>query len=218
MKQFLTIIFLLISAEYSIDTSKILLIYFTRTGNTELFANYIKEIVNISSFKIVPATAYPEDDDAMFSLVKQEQSNNTRPEIQNPLTDISNYDIILLGYPLWFSHLPNIVISQLEKLDLNKKTIYPFNTHGSSGIGNSVNEIKEYAKGANVKDGFPISASNIKNKTKSMEEIEDWLDENFDLDSTEPLVSPTNNNSDIIKFIFISFAVLSIILLLFSLI
>ena len=214
MKQFLTIIFLLISAEYSIDTSKILLIYYTRTGNTELFANYIKEIVNISSFKIVPVTPYPENDDTMFSLVRQEQSNNTRPEIQNPLTDISKYDNILLGYPLWFSHLPNIVISQLEKLNLNNKTIYPFNTHGSSGIGSSVNEIKEYAKGANVKDGFPISASNIKNKTKSKEDIENWLDDNFDLDesSGNSITTIKRNNSNKIKLNYLYFIILCLLL------
>ena len=203
------IFFLLITALNSIDQSKMLIIYFTRTGNTEVFSDYIKELSNITSYKIVPTTPYPEDYNQMLTIAQEEQSNGTRPEIQNPLTDISKYDNILLGYPIWYSHLPNIVITQLEKLDFTNKNIYPFNTHGGSGIGSSLNDIKLYAKGANVKDGFPINGNSIRNnKADSIEKIEDWLDDNFDIetDISDGTIERVKTNSvGNIEFKYLSF-------------
>ena len=62
----------------------------------------------------------------MLKIAQEEQSSNARPEIKNALDNVNDYEIILLGYPIWYSHLPNIVINQLEKLDLNGKTNLPF--------------------------------------------------------------------------------------------
>ena len=76
--------------------------------------------------------------------------------------DISKYDTILLGYPLQHGHIPNILITQIEKLDFKGKTIYLFNTYGSTGVGESVENIKTYAKGADVKKGFEISSEILK--------------------------------------------------------
>ena len=217
MMKFVMISFLLLNSLNSIDQSKMLIIYFTRTGNTEIFSDYIKELSNITSYKIVPTTPYPQDYNQMLTIAREEQSNGARPEIQNPLTDISKYDNILLGYPLWFSHLPNIVITQLEKLNFTNKNIYPFNTHGSSGVGSSLDEIKQYAKGANVKDGFPIKGDFIRNnKEDSIEKIEDWLDDNFDneADISDETIEDINTNSNSIGNI--AFKYLSLIgLLLF---
>ena len=65
-----------------------IIIYFTRTGNTELFANYIKENIDIASYKINLVTAYPEDYNQMLEVARNEQSNNARPEIKEPLIEI----------------------------------------------------------------------------------------------------------------------------------
>ena len=207
----------MISSLNSIDPSKMLIIYFTRTGNTEIFANYIKELSNIPSYKIVPTNPYPENYNEMLNIAKEEQSNNARPEIQNPLTDIKNYDNILLGYPIWYSHLPNIVINQLEKLDFTNKNIYPFNTHGVSGVGSSLSEIKSYAKGANVKIGFPINGDSIRNnKADSIEKIEDWLDDNFDIEDDDEdannISNVRKNSFENIKFNYLSLIGLLILL------
>ena len=98
------IILLLILFSFStqdpIDPSKALIIYFTRTGNTELFANYIKEKINIGLFRIVPANPYPENYDEMLKVCQEEQSSSARPEIKDPLTDVSKYDTILIGTPI----------------------------------------------------------------------------------------------------------------------
>ena len=68
------------------------------------FANYIKELSNISSYKIEPVTPYPDDYNTMLNLARQERSNNVKPEIKDPLKDISQYDTILLGYPIYIKH------------------------------------------------------------------------------------------------------------------
>ena len=200
MKEFFITIFLgLISIQNAIQRDKMIVIYFSRTGNTEKFANYIQKNANITSFKIIPSTPYPEDYDTMLNIAKEERETDARPEIQNPLTDISQYDYILLGYPIWHSHIPNIIITQLEKLNLSGKTIYPFNTHGGSGVGSSISDIKTYASGANVKDGKPINGNQIQSEE---DEVIDWLDDNFDLDSDEGIspITPKNNSNTKIKF------------------
>ena len=199
MKVFFIVLFLLLTMENSIKNDKMLVIFFSHTGNTETFANYIKKNANITSFKIVPTTPYPDDYNAMLEIAKQERNNNSRPEIKDPLNNISQYSTILLGYPIWYSHIPNIVITQLEKLNFQGKTIYPFNTHGSSGVGSSISDIKEYAPGANVKEGYPIKGSEIKNKE---DDIIDWLDDNFDLDMNEAFIPNTINSSFKLKFIY----------------
>ena len=194
------------SSQDQVDTSKMIIIYFTRTGNTELFANYIKEKMNIeTTFKIEPETPYPENYDQTLTMARDEQNNNRRPEIKDPLTDVSKYDTILLGTPLWYSHIPNIVITQLEKLDLNGKTIYSFNTHGSSGLGYTVNDIKQYAKGATVKDdGFPLAGTYVRNnKESAMNDISSWVEKNFgtinpstDKASTDKSTTDNKNNNE----------------------
>ena len=210
------LLFLIVAIKNEIDPSKIFIIYFTRTGNTELFANYIKEKVNCGSYKIVPDIAYPEDYNTMLNLAKEERNNNIKPKIKNPLTqtDISKYDIILLGYPIWHSYLPNIVINQLEQLNLSGKIIYPFNTHGGSGIANSITDIKKAASGATVKGGFEISSSNIQNKEKSMEKIEKWLNnrvQNPD-DNSEGDGEDKENNFKMIKLNYFLYLLLIILI------
>ena len=196
MKYIIILLFLFVfSSQDQIDTSKALIIYFTRTGNTELFANYIKEKMNIELFKIVPAYPYPEDNDEMSKVCQEEQSSNARPEIKDPLTDVSEYDTILLGTPIWYGHIPNIVMTQLEKLNLNGKTIYPFNTHGGSGVGSTVTDIKQYAIGANVKDGFPLLGTYVKdNKEGAMNDITNWIEKNFEIIINTNSASIDNTN------------------------
>ena len=201
---FLFFLISLISFSQPTEPSKILIIYFSRTGNTEKFVNYINEISeNISKFKIEPASPYPDDYNTVLNIAQEEQKSNARPEINNILNNVSDYDVILLGYPIWYSHIPNIIITQLEKLDLNGKTIYPFNTHGGSGTGSSINEIKSYATNANVMDGFPINMNDISNRTSSMEKIKNWLEkiigEEQSNKDTEEEESENENNKSIFK-------------------
>ena len=201
MKIFLLFCLLyIISLEF--DSSKILIIYFSYSGNTEAIVNYIKEIENIPSYKIEPVNPYPELQ-VTLELAKTELNNSARPDIKDPLTNISQYNTILLGYPLWHKHLPCIVMNQLEKLDFTDKTIYPFNTYGSSGIAESVNDIKKLCPGEKVKDGLPIKDTTPKIKDESVKIIKEWLDNNFsnssDTDDKSDRKGINNDHSLIIK-------------------
>ena len=118
-----------------------------------------------------------------MTIAQNEKNTNARPAIQNPLTDISKYDNILLGYPIWHGNIPNILMTLLESLNFEGKTIYPFNTHGGSGLGNSINDIKNLAPKANVKDGFPLSGTYART-TESHEDINDWLKDKLEIDIT----------------------------------
>ena len=134
----------------------------------------------------------------MLKVCQEEQSSSARPEIKDPLTDVSKYETILIGTPIWYGHIPNIVMTQLEKLNLNGKTIYPFNTHGGSGVGNTVTDIKQYATGANVKDGFPLLGTYVKNnKEGAMNDITNWIDKNFEIITNTNIVSADNTSTDI---------------------
>ena len=176
---------LLFFPSYQIDQSKAIIIFFSRAGenynvgtvdvgNTEMIVNYLKQVTNITSFKINPETDYPTNYQEMVTLAQNEKSSNARPSIKDPLTDISNYDTILLGYPIWHGDLPNIVMTQLEMLDFEGKTIYPFNTHEGSGLGRSISDIKNSAPKADVKDGFALRGTDAR-KEDSHESIRNWL-------------------------------------------
>ena len=149
-----------------------------------MIVEYLKTVTNIDTYKIIPETAYPENYDETVEIARNEKSSNARPKINNPLTDISKYDTILLGYPIWHSDLPNIVMTQLEMLNLEGKTIYPFNTHEGSGKGNSINDIKTSAPKATVNDGFALRGTNAR-KTDSHTNINKWLKDQLGIENID---------------------------------
>ena len=192
---------LLFFPSYQIDQSKAIIIFFSRAGenynvgtvdvgNTEMIVNYLKQVTNITSFKINPETDYPTNYQEMVTLARNEKSSNARPSIKDPLTDISNYDTILLGYPIWHGDLPNIVMTQLEMLDFEGKTIYPFNTHEGSGLGRSISDIKNSAPKADVKDGFALRGTDAR-KEDSHESIRNWLSDKLGITANQ-----NNGNSE----------------------
>ena len=94
---------------------------------------------------------------------------SSRVEIQNRVDDMSIYDTIYIGFPIWWYTAPHIINSFLEQYDLSNKTIIPFATSGSSNIGNSSNDLKGSANNATVLEGkrFPVNVS--------IEELEEWI-------------------------------------------
>lgn len=182
---------LIIFPSLQIDQSKAIIIYFSRAGenydvgvvsegNTKMIVNYLEEVTDMPIYQIVPTTSYPEGYQETLNVVQNERSSNARPTIKDPITDISKYDTILLGYPIWYTNLPNIVKTLLESLNLEGKTKYPFNTHEGSGVGNSISDIRTLAPKAIVKDGFALKGSYAR-KTDSQKDIRDWLNDKLDV-------------------------------------
>lgn len=141
-------------------------------GNTEVIAEYIKELTNADIFKVEPINEYPYKYKECTDVALKDKNQNARPKLKKYLEDINDYDIIYIGYPNWWGTMPMPMFSQLEKLNFNGKTVKPFCTHEGSRMGNSENDIKNICKGATVLPGLPIRGS-IVNDAKN--EVEKWI-------------------------------------------
>lgn len=169
---------------------KALVIYFSRAdenyfggsmryiskGNTEVIAEYIQEIVGADLFKVERKVPYSKDYMTCIKEAQVEQRNNERPELVNYINDISNYDVIFIGAPIYWGTMPQPMFTLLEKLDFNNKVIMPFTTHEGSGLANVVTDIKRIAKGADIKPGLAIVGSTV-NTAKN--KVEAWIKNNI---------------------------------------
>ena len=126
---------------------KILVAYFSCTGTTEKVANAIAKTVNGKLYRITPATAYTSADldwNNKTSRSSIEMSDeNSRPALGGEALNLKNYDVIFLGYPIWWNVCPRPINTFLEKYDFSGKAIIPFATSGSSSIANSVTLLKK---------------------------------------------------------------------------
>ena len=141
-------------------------------GNTEIIAEYIKDIIGADLFKVESEKEYSYNYRECCNVARDELKNGARPKLKEELKSVDNYDVIYIGYPIWYGTMPMPLFTQLEKLDFNGKIIRPFATHEGSGIANSQRDIKNICKGAIVLDGIAIRGSNVYN---AKEEIENWL-------------------------------------------
>ena len=129
------------------EKKKVLVVYFSATGTTRLVAKQIAKIADADIFEIAPAKPYSSAD--LDWTNKQSRSsvemNNpkARPEIKAVSVDVSKYDYVFLGYPIWSDLAPRIVNTFIETADLAGKTVIPFATSGSSTIANSVAVLKK---------------------------------------------------------------------------
>lgn len=156
------------NTDYDYDT---LVIYFSRTGNTEKIAEYLLDITNADSYVIEAAVPYTDEDikyqDDNCRTNKEQNDKSVRPEIANPIASIDSYDTIFLGYPIWWGQEPRIIDTFLESYDFSDKTVIPFCTSASSGIGTSEKNIKALVPIGNLLEGKRFSASATKNDVKA---------------------------------------------------
>lgn len=152
-----------------------LVVYFSRTGNTEKIANYIIDITNAESYKIEAAVPYTDADIAYSDSscrANQEQSDKTvRPEIADSIESIDSYDVIYLGYPIWWGEEPRIIDTFLESYDFSDKIVVPFCTSASSGNTTSERNIADLVPIGNQLEERRFSAS------ASKESVETWVNE-----------------------------------------
>ncbi len=152
---------------------KILVAYFSCSGYTKQLAQDVAKKVNADLFEIIPAKIYTEEDldwNNPNSRSSMEMNHiNSRPEIAKKVENMEEYDTLYVGYPIWWGKAPTILNTFLESYDLTGKTIFPFATYHSSGIGESDIYLKPSCKNAIYKPakGFPM------NFTES--NVDDWL-------------------------------------------
>lgn len=120
--------------------SNMLVAYFSCTGTTEIIGQYAAEILGADIYEIIPAEPYTEEDLAYYTGGRADQEQDDpaiRPEISGGINNMEQYDTIILGYPIWHGQAPRIISTFLESYDFSGKTILPFCTSHSSGIGSS---------------------------------------------------------------------------------
>ena len=148
-------------------------------GNTRILAEMVADITKGDLFEIKTVKSYPKEYRPATEVAKQEKENNERPEINGPLPDMSQYDVIFLGYPIWWSDLPMGVYTFLEKESFAGKTIIPFCTHEGSGIGNTERFIAETTK-AKVLPGLEMRGKKAQTQqAEARKDMEKWVNESL---------------------------------------
>ena len=168
---------------------KTLVIYFSRTdenyfggqmryidkGNTEVIAEFIKDITGADLFKVERKKDYARDYKTCIAEAKEEQRKGELPELKAYIDDIDGYDTVFIGGPVYWGTLPQPMFTQLERLDFKGKTVMPFTTHEGSGLGSVVSDLKKICKDADVKNGLAVVGSNVSGARNN---VEKWIKEN----------------------------------------
>lgn len=174
--------------------SNTLVAYFSVTNHTEALAKFAQEHLECDLFEIVPTQEYTSEDIDYNSdcRANREQNDETaRPQIKNKIEDMSKYDTIVLGYPIWWAQAPKIMYTFIESYDFTNKTILPFCTSGSSPIGSSATNLAKSAPKANWLEGKRFAAGTNK------ETFNSWLDENIKKDTNNMNLYIDNQKVDV---------------------
>ena len=143
-------------------------------GNTKIVADYISEIIGADQFEIVThkydGMAYT----PLINLAKDEARNGELPPYEGEAPDMSQYDTVFIGGPVWWGTYPQVMFTFFKKhgADLKGKTVIPFTTHEGSGLANCVEDVKEAFTGANVTKGFSIYGHEVRSDKNK---VEKWL-------------------------------------------
>ena len=195
MKKALTLLIAIILIMYGIpgtaesSSSRILIVCFSRAGenynvgkiekgNTEKLAEIIMEQTGGDLFRIETVIPYPESYDETLDIATREYQNNERPELTGQVENWEDYDIIFLGYPIWWAGLPMALHTFMESYDWQGKTVIPFNTHEGSGQAGTQQVIEDKLSGATVLQGLAVRGSKAQNDAEgTAADVAAWLKE-----------------------------------------
>lgn len=158
-------------------SGKVLVVYYSASGNTERVAKDIADAAGADLFEITPTEVYSDDDlnwrnsDSRVSREHDDESLRDVPLTTTEVPDWDSYDTVFIGYPIWWGTMPRIINTFLDTYDLSSKTVLPFCTSGSSGITQSVSVIRAEEPDADVRDGLRASSANDN-------AIEGWIADN----------------------------------------
>lgn len=152
---------------------KILVAYFSWSGNTKAVAEEIHKQVGGDIVEIVPATPYSETYSVTVAKAKAEQAANARPAISTKIADFDKYDVIFLGYPNWWGSYPMPVATFVDTYKLDGKTVAPFFTHGGGGEQRCLSDLQKLTPNAKFTQDLVLSGSSAKN---AQGQIKSWID------------------------------------------
>ena len=164
------------------NNGKVLVVFFSHAGenyavgnievgNTKIVADYISEFTGADQFEIVAVKDYDMPYNKLIQVAKEEANNGELPAYKGDI-DVSQYDTVFIGGPIWWGTYPQVMFTFFKDHDLNGKTIIPFVTHEGSGLASTVSDIKKAWPNAIVKDGFAIYGHEVRSgKAK----VEKWI-------------------------------------------
>ena len=155
--------------------AKSLVLYFSVYGTAKNVAEEIASQTGADIIEIEPAVPYDSDRshyNALAKLAKKEHDEDQRPAIKNAIP-VGEYDVIYLGYPMWWYTFPMIIYTLFDQYDFSGKTLIPFNTHMGSGDGGTYKAVKRLAPKATVLDGLPVEMTQA--ERGDADRITQWL-------------------------------------------
>jgi len=151
---------------------KILVAYFSHSGNTREVANTIHNAVGGDLFEIQSVNPYPTSYNAVVEQAKKEQAANYRPKLKTRVVNFESYDVVFLGYPNWWGTIPMPVASFLSEYNFSGKTIAPFCTHEGSRLGRSEHDIRALCPQATLLEGLAIRGRSV---GSAQRDVSEWL-------------------------------------------
>ena len=172
-------------AETTLDPSKVLIVYLSRTNNTKTIAQIIHNNVGGKLITLELENPYPDNYRATVEQVVKENETGYLPALKTRIDSIQNYDVVFVGFPTWGMKLPPPMKSFLKQYDLSGKTIVPFNTNDGYGIGSSFDTVKELCPKSKILEGFSIKGgsesdgqprlSKSENAKNAEIKVKEWL-------------------------------------------
>ena len=162
-----------VDLDTEITGSHVLVAYFSATGTTEGVAENIASGLDADLYEIVPEQPYTDADlnynDNNSRSTIEMNDPSSRPAISGSVENMEQYDIVFIGYPIWWGDAPRIVSTFMENYDFSGKTIVPFCTSGGSGVGSSASNLEELTSGATWLDGRRLNGSD------SQDTVMEWV-------------------------------------------
>lgn len=153
------------------EAQKVLVVYYSQTSNTKTVAEEIATKLGADIEEIVAVKPYDGDFDATIQRCIQEREEGITPEIQPLKADIAQYDVIFIGYPVWFGTYAPPVITFLNQVDLSGKKVVPFCTFGSGGLESSMKNLAEVQPNAEILPGYGVRAARLEAMPKEVDQF-----------------------------------------------
>jgi flavodoxin len=161
-----------IGGEQISNTKKILIAYYSHSGNTKEMAIQIQKVVGGDLFEIQTVKPYPSEYNVVTKQAKAEINKGYKPPIKSKVNNIAGYDIVFIGTPIWWGTMAPPVATFLSENNLSGKTIIPFCTHGSGGPSNFFIDTAKLLPQSIIVDGKGLNGSSVKT---SQNEVSEWL-------------------------------------------
>lgn len=153
--------------------TKVLVAYFSATNTTQGIAEHIADGLSADIYEIVPEEPYTDADlnynDNNSRTTIEMNDPDARPAISGSVEDMEQYDIVFIGYPIWWGEAPRIVSTFVENYDFSGKTIVPFCTSGGSGVGSSATNLEQLTDGADWLPGKRLNGND------SQDTVMEWV-------------------------------------------